>query len=158
MGLSEKIQQDLVTALKAKDELRLSTLRMVKSAIQYRAVEALHALDDAEVQKVLGTLIKQRQDAAEQFAAGGRPELADKERKEILIIEEYLPKALSADEIEATVKAAIADTGAAAPGDMGKAMKAAMARFQAAQQRVDGKQVSEAVKRLLSGGGESGHK
>ena len=152
MGLSEQIQQDMVAAMKAKEELRLSTLRMVKSAIQYRSVEAMHPLDDAEVQKVLGTLIKQRQDSAEQFTAGGRPELADKERREITIIEEYLPKALSPAEIEATVRAAITETGAAKPADMGKAMKAAMARFQAAQQRVDGKLVSEAVKRLLSGG------
>lgn len=152
MGLSEQIQQDMVAAMKAKEELRLSTLRMVKSAIQYRSVEAMHPLDDAEVQKVLGTLIKQRLDSAEQFAAGGRPELADKERREIVIIEEYLPKALSQSEVEATVQAAIAESGAASPADMGKAMKAAMARFQAAQQRVDGKLVSETVKRLLSGG------
>ncbi|MGH9485682.1 MAG: GatB/YqeY domain-containing protein, partial [Terriglobales bacterium] len=135
-------------------ELRLSTLRMMKSAIQYRKVDAGHAgqeLDDAEVQKVLGTMIKQREDSAEQFAAGGRPELAAKEKAEIGIIESYLPRALSPEEIEVTVREAIAASGASSPKDMGKAMKAAMARFQAQQLRADGKLVSAAITRILSG-------
>ncbi|TAN21377.1 MAG: GatB/YqeY domain-containing protein [Acidobacteria bacterium] len=151
MALSEQIQQDLVAALKAHDELRLSTLRMMKSALQYRKVETGHDLDDAEVHKVLGTMIKQREDSAEQFTAGARPELAAKEKAEIVIIEGYLPRALSPEEIEATVRAAIAETGAASPKDLGKAMKAAMARFQANQQRADGKLVHAAITRLLSG-------
>ncbi len=149
MGLSERIQQDLVAAMRERAELRLSTLRMMKAAIKNREVEARRSLEEAEIQQVLGTLIKQREDAAAQFAAGGRAELAAKEKEEIGIIEGYLPRALSAEEIEATVRAAIAESGARSAQDMGKAMKAAMARFQAAQQRVDGKQVSEAVKRLL---------
>lgn len=149
MGLSERIQQDLVAAMRERAELRLSTLRMMKAAVKNREIEARRPLEDAETQQVLTTLIKQREDAAAQFAAGGRAELAAKEKEEITIIEAYLPRALSAEEVEATVRAAIAETGASSAKDMGKAMKAAMARFQAAQQRVDGKQVSEAVKRLL---------
>lgn len=151
MPLAEQIQSDLVAALKAHDELRLSTLRMMKSAIQYRKVETGHDLDDAEVHKVLGTMIKQREDSAEQFTAGARPELAAKEKAEIVIIEGYLPRALSPEEVEATVREAIAETGAASPKDLGKAMKAAMARFQAQQQRVDGKLVNAAITRILSG-------
>ncbi|HVA63958.1 MAG TPA: GatB/YqeY domain-containing protein [Terriglobales bacterium] len=149
MGLSERIQQDLVAAMRERAELRLSTLRMMKAAIKNREIEARRPLEEAEVQQVLGTLIKQREDSAAQFLAGGRAELAAKEKEEIGIIETYLPRALSAEEVEATVRAAIAECGASSAKDMGKAMKAAMARFQAAQQRVDGKQVSEAVKRLL---------
>ncbi|MGH9486602.1 MAG: GatB/YqeY domain-containing protein [Terriglobales bacterium] len=151
MALPEQIQQDLVAALKQHEELRLSTLRMMKSAMQYRKIEAGHELDDAEVQKVLATMIKQRQDSAEQFAAGGRPELEAKEKAEIGIIESYLPRALSQDEIEATVRAAIAESGASSARDIGKAMKAAMARFQAQQQRADGKLVNAAVTRILTG-------
>lgn len=150
MSLSERIHQDMVTAMKERSVLRLSTLRMMKAAVKNREIEARHALDDAATQQVLATMIKQRQDAAEQFAAGGREELAAKERDEIVIIESYLPRALSPEEIESTVRAAIAETGAASAKDMGTAMKAAMARFQAAQQRVEGKTVSETVKRLLS--------
>lgn len=149
MGLSERIQQDLVAAMRERAELRLSTLRMMKAAIKNREIEARRSLDEAETQQVLGTLIKQREDSAAQFLAGGRAELAAKEKEEIGIIEAYLPRALTAEEVEATVRAAIAECGANSAKDMGKAMKAAMARFQAAQQRVDGKQVSEAVKRLL---------
>lgn len=151
MALSEQIQKDMVTAMKEHEELRLSTLRMMKSAIQYRKVEAGHELDDTEVHKVLATMIKQREDSAEQFTAGARPELAAKEKAEIVIIEAYLPKALSAEEIEATVRQAIAETGASGPKDLGKAMKAAMARFQAQKLRADGKLVNAAITRILSG-------
>lgn len=150
MGLSERIQQDMVAAMKERQELRLSTLRMVKAAIKNREIELRRALEESEVQQVLATLIKQREDAAGQFQAGGRPELAAKEKEEIAIIEGYLPRALTAAEIEATVREAIRESGATSAKDMGKAMKAAMARFQAAQQRVEGKLVSETVKRLLT--------
>lgn len=150
MSLSERIQQDMVAAMKARTELRLSTLRMMKTAVKNREIEHRRSLEDQEVQQVLATLIKQREDSASQFLAGGRAELAAKEKAEITIIEEYLPRSLSAAEIEATVRAAIAETGAASAKDMGMAMKAAMARFQAAQQRVEGKLVSETVKRLLT--------
>jgi uncharacterized protein YqeY len=150
MSLSERIQQDLVAALKGRDELRLATLRMVKTAIKNREIELRHPLDDAQAAQVLTAQIKQRDDAAAQFQAGGRAELAERERQEIGVIEEYLPKALSADQVEAGVRAAIAATGATSPKDMGAVMKAAMAQFQANQQRVDGKMVSDLVKRLLT--------
>lgn len=151
MSLAERITQDMTTAMKAREELKLSTLRMVKTAIKYREVERGHALDDNEVMQVLATQIKQREDSAAQFEQGGRPELAEKERAERVIIESYLPRALSSAEIEATVRAAIAETGAREPKQMGAVMKAAMAKFQAAGQRADGKLVSETAKRLLGG-------
>lgn len=150
MPLSERIQQDLVAAMKGRDELRLATLRMVKTAIKNREIELRHPLDDAQTAQVLATLIKQRDDSATQFLAGGRAELAERERQEIGVIEEYLPKALSPAEVEAGVRAAIAATGASSAKDMGAVMKAAMAEFQARQQRVEGKLVSETAKRLLS--------
>jgi uncharacterized protein len=150
MGLSETVHRDMVAAMKERAELRLATLRMAKAALKNREIELRHPLDDADERQVFASLIKQRDDAATQFAAGGRPELAAKEREEIAILESYLPKALSLPEIEAVVREAIAETGSSSPRDMGKAMKAAMARFQTAQQRVDGKQVSDAVKRLLT--------
>jgi uncharacterized protein YqeY len=149
MTLSEKINQDLTTALKARDELRLSTLRMVKAALKNREIEHRRPLEEAEAQQVLSTLIKQREDAMTQFQAGGRPELAAKEKAEKELIEAYLPQAASPETVEATVRAVIAETGASSVKDMGTVMKASMARFQAAGERVDGKLVSETVKRLL---------
>lgn len=151
MGIADQISQDMTAAMKARVELRLSTLRMAKTAIKNREIERRRPLEDAEVQQVLSTLIKQREEAAVQFSAGRRQELADKEKAEIGILEAYLPRSLSAAEIEAVVRAAIAESGATGPKDMGTAMKTAMAKFQAAGQRADGKQVSETVKRLLAG-------
>ncbi|HEY7837241.1 MAG TPA: GatB/YqeY domain-containing protein [Terriglobales bacterium] len=154
MSLSERIQQDMVAAMKARAELRLATLRMVKTAIKNKEIELRHPLDDPQAEQVLVTLIKQREDSAAQFQAGGRAELAQRERQEIGVIEEYLPQALPAAAVEEGVRAAIAATiaakGAVTPKDMGVVMKAAMAQFQARQQRVDGKLVSEIVKRLLT--------
>lgn len=150
MSLSERIQNDLVAAMRERSELRLSTLRMVKAALKNREVDLRRPLQETEAQQVLGTQIKQREDAAAQFEAGGRPELAAKEKAEIAIIESYLPRQLSAAEVETAVRAAIAGSGASGPKDMGTVMKATMAGFQSAQQRVDGKLVSETVKRLLT--------
>jgi uncharacterized protein YqeY len=154
MSLADRIQSDITAAMKAREELRLSTLRMVKSALHNRQVEKMAALDDKESQAVLATLIKQRKDSIEQFTKGGRKELADKEAAEIVIIEGYLPKALGEAEIAAAVQAAIAEMAAAGAAptlkEMGSVMKNVMARFAAAQQRVDGKVVSDAVKRALT--------
>lgn len=147
MGLSEQIHSDMISAMKAKSELRLSTLRMMKTAVKNREIDQRKPLEDSEVHQVLGTMIKQREDSAAQFMAGGREELAAKEKAEIVIIESYLPRAASQEDVENAVKAAIAECGASGAKDMGKAMKAAMAKFQG--QRVDGKMVSEAVKRQL---------
>ena len=151
MSLSEQIQKDIVTAMKARDELRLSTLRMVKTALKNREVEKMAPLDDKESQQVLTTLIKQRKDSVEQFTKGGRQEMADKEAAEIVLIEAYMPKAAGEDQIVAGVKAVIAEMGAPTMKDMGTVMKNAMARFSAAGLRVDGKIVSDAVKRELTG-------
>src|SRR5579863_10080620 len=151
MPLVDQIQKDIVTAMKAKDEARLSTLRMVKSALQLRAVEKMSALDDKESQAVLATLIKQRKESVEQFTKGGRQEMADKEAAEIVVIESYLPKAASEADIAAGVKAAIAEMGSPTMKEMGTVMKSAMAKFNAAGMRVDGKVVSEMVKKELGG-------
>ncbi len=151
MTLVDKIQQDIVVAMKAKDEARLSTLRMVKSALQNRKVEKMAPLDERESQAVLATLIKQRKESIEQFTKGGRQEMADKEAAEIAVIETYLPKAASENEVVAGVKAVIAEMGAPTMKDMGAVMKNAMARFQGADMRVDGKMVSDIVKRELAG-------
>ncbi len=151
MSLSEQIQKDITTAMKARDEHRLSTLRLVKSALKNREVEKMAPLDEKESHQVLSTLIKQRKDSVEQFTKGGRQELADKEAAEIVLIENYLPKAASEAEIAAGVKAVIAEMGSATMKDMGTVMKNAMAKFSAQGMRVDGKVVSEAVKRELAG-------
>jgi len=152
MPLIDQIQKDIVAAMKAKDEDRLSCLRMVKTALKNKEIEKMAPLDDKESQQVLSTLIKQRKDSIEQFTKGGRQQMADKEAAEIKLIETYLPKAAGEEEIVAGVRAAIAEM-ATPPTmkDMGSVMKAAMARFAAAGMRVDGKVVSEVVKKELAG-------
>ena len=151
MSLVEKIQQDITAAMKARDEARLSTLRMVKSALMNRKIEKMAELDEKEAQQVLSTLIKQRKDSIEQFTKGGRQEMAEKEAAEIVLIETYLPKAAGQAEIEAGVKAVIAEMGSPTMKDMGTVMKNTMARFASEGLRVDGKIVSEAVKKELAG-------
>ncbi len=151
MSLSEQIQKDITVAMKARDEQRLSCLRMVKTALKNREIEKMAPLDDREAQQVLSTLIKQRKDSVEEFTKGGRKELADKEAAEIRLIETYLPKAAGEEEIVAGVKAVIAEMDSPTMKEMGSVMKNAMARFAAAGMRVDGKVVSEAVKKELAG-------
>jgi uncharacterized protein len=150
MSLVEQIQKDITAAMKAREEQRLSTLRMVKTALKNREIEKMAPLDEKESQAVLTTLIKQRKESVEQFTKGGRQELADKEAAEIVLIESYLPKAAGEAEIAAGVKATIAEMGSPTMKDIGAVMKNAMARFSGAGMRVDGKMVSEAVKRELS--------
>jgi hypothetical protein len=150
MPLSDQIQKDITAAMKARQELRLSCLRMVKSALKNREIEKRGPLDDAESQQVLATLIKQRRDSIEQFGKAGRQELVDKETAEVGIIEAYLPKAAGEAEIMATVRATLAEMGSPTMKDMGAAMKNVMAKFQAAGTRVEGKTVSEIVKRELT--------
>jgi uncharacterized protein len=151
MPISEQVQKDMVEAMRSREELRLSTLRMVKSALKNKEVEKRAPLDDRESQQVLSTLIKQRKDAIEQFQKGGRQELADKEAAEIKIIEAYLPKALGEEEITAAVTATIAEMGSPTMKDMGTVMKNSMAKLQGSGARVDGKVVSEIVKKQLGG-------
>ena len=150
MTLSEQIQKEITVAMKARDEQRLSTLRMIKTALKNREIEKIAPLDDKESQQVLSTLIKQRKDSIEQFTKGGRQELADKEAAEIKLIETYLPRAAGEEEIVAGVKAVIGEMGSPTMKDMGSVMKNVMTRFSAAGMRVDGKQVSEAVKKELA--------
>ena len=151
MTLTEQIQKDITDAMRARDELRLSTLRMVKSALKNREIEKMAPLDEKESQQILSTLIKQRKESVEQFTKGGRQELADKETAEIAIIEAYMPKAAGEEQIVAGVKAVIAEMGSPTIKEMGAVMKNVMARFSGAGIRVDGKQVSEAVKKELGG-------
>jgi uncharacterized protein len=149
MSISEQVTKDMTAAMKAREELKLSTLRMMKSAIKNREIEKRAALDDKEALQVLSTMIKQRKDSIEQFTKGGRQELADKEAAEITIIEAYMPKAIGEAEIVAAVRATIAEMGSPTMKDMGTVMKNSMAKFAGA--RVDGKVVSEAVKKELAG-------
>jgi len=150
MPLVDQIQKDITSAMKARDEARLSTLRMVKTALKNREIEKMAPLDDKEAQQVLNTLIKQRKDSVEQFTKGGRQEMADKEAAEITLIETYLPKAASEEQIIAGVKGVIAEMGSPTMKDIGAVMKTAMAKFSAEGLRVDGKLVSETVKKELS--------
>jgi uncharacterized protein len=148
MTLQGKIQSHLSDAMRSKDQLRLSVLRMMKTAVKNKEVEKMKPLEEAEVIAVLNTLVKQRKDSVEQFRKGSREELAQKEEAEIKIIEEYLPAAASDDEIRRAVEEAVQETGAASMKDMGKVMKATMSRL--AGKTVDGSQVSQFVKEKLS--------
>ncbi len=147
MSITSQVQKDIVAAMKAREELRLSTLRMVKSALKNKELEKRSALDEKEEMQVLSTLIKQRHEANEAFLKGNRPELAAKELKEVVFIESYLPKAVGAAEIETAVREVLAGMGSPTAKEMGTIMKNVMARFAGA--RIDGKQVSEAVKKAL---------
>jgi hypothetical protein len=148
MTLIERIENDLIQSMRAKDELRLSVLRMMKSAIRYKQIEKIRALDDAETLQVLNTLVKQRRESVEMFGKGGRQDLVDKETKEIAIIEAYLPAGASDADLEAAVAAAIAETGANSPKQMGAVIKAARTKLEG--KTVDGKALSDRVRDLLS--------
>ena len=147
MALAEQVQTDLVAAMKAKDELRLSVLRMVKAAIQLKEVEKVRKLDAAESIQLLQTLVKQRKESIEQFTKGGRPELAESERKELAIIESYLPAGASAEEMDAAIEKAVAETGANSMKQMGAVVKAAKAALEG--KTVDGKVLSDRVRERL---------
>jgi hypothetical protein len=148
MALIEEVSHGITDAMKRKDQDVLGTLRMLKSALTNKEVEKGRALDSAESLQVVSTLVKQRRDSIEQFTRGGRQDLADREAREIVILERFLPPAASPEAVAEAVEAAIADTGASSAKDFGKVMKAAMARLAGAG--VDGKLVSEAVKARLS--------
>jgi uncharacterized protein YqeY len=147
MTLNEQVTAEIAAAMKAKDQGRLSALRMLKAAIMNKGVEKGRDLDDAEILQVVASLVKQRRDSIEQFAAAGRADLVEKETGEITVLERYLPPAASADEIGAAVAAAVAETGASSPKDIGKVMKAVMPRL--AGKHADGRTVNEAVRRKL---------
>jgi len=147
MNLLDKISQDIAAAMRARDQLRLGALRMAKAALMNREVERGRALDDAESQQVMASLIKQRRDSIEQFRKGGRNDLADKEAAEITTLEAYLPAPLDQAALEGLIDEAIAETGASGAKDLGRVMKAVMPKL--AGQTVDGKAVNEIVRRKL---------
>lgn len=149
MTLIDRISQDIAAAMKAKDQARLSPLRMAKAALMNREVEKGRALEPVEAEAVVASLLKQRRDSIEQFGKGGREDLVAKETAEIAVLEHYLPPPVDAAQIEAAVEAAIAETGAASAKDLGRVMKAVMARL--AGQTVDGKTVNEIARRKLAG-------
>lgn len=150
MTLMERLQQDLTAAMKARDAPRTSALRMAKAALMNRQIEKKGDLDDAEAQRVLQALVKQREDSIFQFRKANRPELVQKEEAELLVLRGYLPEETSPQEIDKAVEEALAETGAASAKDIGKAMKAALARLQATGKPVDGKKVNDAVRKRLS--------
>lgn len=147
MALLDQLQKDMAEAMKARDEARLSTLRMMKAALMKEKVDSMKALDEAAELKVLNSLIKQRKDAAELYRQGGRPELAEKEEAEMKLIESYMPASATEEEMAAAVAAALAETGAASAKQMGQVIAAARAKL--AGKRIDGKRLSDLVKARL---------
>src|SRR6187401_2352832 len=147
-SLLETVTTEIGDAMRKKDQASLAPLRMLKAALMNKEVEKGRALDEAESLQVVNALVKQRRDSVEQFKAGGRQELADKEQAEIQFLQKFLPAAADPAAITAAVEAAVAETGAAGPKDMGKVMKAVMARL--AGQTVDGRVLSETVKKRLA--------
>ena len=147
MTLTERITHDIADAMKAREPVRLSALRMVKAALMNGEVSKGRALDEGEAHQVLGSLIKQRRDSIEQFTNAGRTDLVDKETAELHVLEQYAPPAASAADLEQAVDAAIAETGASSPKDMGRVMKAVMGGL--AGKTVDGRAVNELVRKKL---------
>jgi uncharacterized protein len=147
MALLERLQGEMVSAMKAKDEARLGTLRMMKTVLKKHEVDSMKPLDEATEMQILNMMIKQRRESADMFRKGGREELAAKEEAELAMIETYLPASPSEEELEAAVSGAISETGASSAKDMGKVMKAAQAKL--AGKRIDGKVLSERVKSRL---------
>jgi uncharacterized protein len=148
MTLQDRIQSDIADAMRSKDALKLSVLRMMKTAVKNKEIEKMKSLDEPEVIAVFNSLVKQRKDSVEQFRGGGREELAQKEEAEIKVIEKYLPAAASEDDLRRAVEEAIQETGAASAKDMGKVMKATMAKL--AGKTADGSRVSQLVKERLT--------
>jgi len=148
MALLPRIQNEMTEAMKARNEGRLGALRLIKAALKKLEVDSMKPLDEAAEMQVMKSLVKQRQEAAEMFRKGGRPELADKEEAELLVIESFLPAAPSEEEMEAAIGAAIAETGITSLKQMGVVMKAAQARL--AGRRVDGKLLSDKVRARLA--------
>jgi uncharacterized protein YqeY len=148
MALLDRIQREMAEAMRAREEARLSTLRLIKTALKKHEIDAMKPLDEATEMQLLNTLIKQRRESIEMFRKGNRPELAEKEEAELKMIEGYLPAAPSPEEVEAAIQAALAETGASSLKQMGLVMKAAQARL--AGTRVDGKALSDKVRARLS--------
>jgi uncharacterized protein YqeY len=151
VALIDQIQKDLIDAMKARDELRASVLRMVKTALKLKEVEKTRPLEDAESVQVLQTLVKQRRESIEQFQKGGREDLAEKEAREIQVLEAYLPAAPTDAELQAAIEAAVAETAATSLKQMGAVIKAARARLEG--KAIDGKLLSDRVRQRLEKAG-----
>ena len=151
VSLVDRIQQDLTAAMKAREAERTSALRMAKAALMNREIEKRSPLDDAEAARVLQALVRQREDSVFQFRKANRPELVQKEENEITLLKSYLPAEASEADIQAAVEKAVAETGAASPKDMGKAMKAALTALEAQGKPADGRKVSDAMRKRLGG-------
>ncbi len=149
MAFIDEISRAMTTAMKAHDTLKLSVLRMLKAALMNRSIERGRELDQAESQQVVSSLVKQRRESIEQFLQGNRKDLADREAAEIAVLETYLPQAASEAEVDQAIEAAIADTGASSAKDLGRVMKAVMARL--AGRSVDGRAVNERARVRLAG-------
>jgi len=149
MSIVDDVNAAIADAMRKHDPARLSALRMLKAALMNRDVEKGRALDDAEARQVVTSLVKQRKDSVEQFTKAGRQDLADKETAEIAVLETYLPAPADPAAVERAIAAAVAETGAASPKDVGRVMKAAMAKL--AGQNVDGKAVNDLVRQKLGG-------
>lgn len=147
MDLNARIEQQMVTAAKARDKARLSTLRMLKTALHNKEIDLMRQPNEAETMQIMSQMVKQRKDSIEQFAKGGRQDLVDKEQEELGILQEFMPAQMSDDEVEALIKELIAETGAVSVKDMGKVMKVLMPKIAG---RADGKSAGEKVKDLLS--------
>ena len=147
MKLADQVNTDITNAMRAKEPVRLSALRMLKTALTNKSIEKGRELDDTEGVQVIGTLIKQRRDSIEQFQKGGRQDLVDREAAEIKVLEEYLPPPVSEAELGAIIDAVVSETGASSPKDMGKVMKGVMSRLTG--RTADGRVVSEMVKKRL---------
>ncbi len=148
MALKEQLDQDMKAAMRDKDALTLSVVRLLKSAIKYREIELMKPLDDAGVLQVISSEVKRRRDSVEQYRAGNRQDLVDKEEAEIAVLQGWLPKQLTAEELKAKIDEVVKAVGAAGPKDMGKVMKALQPEVQG---KAEGKVVSELVKARLSG-------
>ena len=148
MSLKKRVEDQFKNALKSREELKVSTLRMLKAAIKNKEIEQKKEVDDSEVVRLLSTLVKQRRESIEQYKQGGRTDLAQKEEKEILILEEYLPKPLGEEELLRIIETAIQEVGASGPKEMGQVMKALMSKVSG---RADGKIVSQLVQKKLAG-------
>ena len=147
MALIDQLQKDIVVSMRAKDEARLSAIRLIKAALMKEKADSPKGVDEAAELRILNMLVKQRRDAADMYRQGGRPEQAEKEETELRLIEGYMPAAASEDEIDAAISAAIAETGATTAKQMGQVMNAAKAHLSG--RRIDGKLMSEKVKARL---------
>ncbi len=147
MDINKKINEEMVSAAKAKDKIRLSAVRMIKTALHNKEIELMRLLNETEIMQLLSVMVKQRKDSIEQFAKGGRTDLVEKEEAELKVVQEFLPAQMADEEVENLIKKAIAEAGAVSAKDMGKVMKILMPQLTG---RADGKAAGEKVKALLS--------